>query len=352
MRRFWTITLLAMFTVLVGALGLRVQISAPVASAAQSWEIQVGGEPAPAVSAISFYPRVLTVAEGDTVNFEFPSLLYHGVSFDAGDEAAFYLGGFRRDFPNQGDIDVTGSFSPLNVSVSPVPFDGSRPISSGVPLAPPGQRRPFSVIFPRAGVYHFECPFHGPPMEGDITVLAAGSNLPETPDQAITRGAGEASADYAVTLGMQKIVPTTQASELLPAGTTVHSVNAGGTGYKTSILEFGPRDLAVNRGDYIIWSLPNSRSLHTVTFLSGSSTPAFFQQTPLPDGSTGIVLPAASGAPSGGRTYRGTGILNSGLLSPGDSFIVTVDAPPGTYEYVCLFHVTGFDMRGTITVLP
>ncbi len=50
-----------------------------------------------------------------------------------------------------------------------------------------------------------------------------------------------------------------------------------------------------------------------------------------------------------GTSYSGKGYLNSGLLSDGQSFALTIDAPPGTYEYVCLVHDF---MKGKIIVAP
>jgi plastocyanin len=45
-------------------------------------------------------------------------------------------------------------------------------------------------------------------------------------------------------------------------------------------------------------------------------------------------------------------MINSGTLSGGGSFTLRIDAPPGKYEYICLFHADDFNMKGTITVTP
>jgi hypothetical protein len=52
------------------------------------------------------------------------------------------------------------------------------------------------------------------------------------------------------------------------------------------------------------------------------------------------------------NTYTGNGIVNSGSLTSGNSFALKIDAPPGTYEYVCLFHADSYNQKGTITVSP
>jgi hypothetical protein len=60
--------------------------------------------------------------------------------------------------------------------------------------------------------------------QGKITLLAAGSSLPEAPDQAKARGTAEAAADYTVTLAMQNVTPVSQLNEAGPAGATGHYI--------------------------------------------------------------------------------------------------------------------------------
>lgn len=54
--------------------------------------------------------------------------------------------------------------------------------------------------------------------------------------------------------------------------------------------------------------------------------------------------------PSGGQTYDGTGVVNSGLLiAPKPHPFALTFTKPGTYHYQCSIH---HGMEGTITVLP
>ena len=53
--------------------------------------------------------------------------------------------------------------------------------------------------------------------------------------------------------------------------------------------------------------------------------------------------------PSGGTTYDGSALVNSGPLMPGQSFSLTF-TKAGTYTYHCLFHDDTENMIGTITV--
>ena len=39
--------------------------------------------------------------------------------------------------------------------------------------------------------------------------------------------------------------------------------------------------------------------------------------------------------------------MSSGIIGNGAAFFLRFDAPPGSYEYLCLIHPT---MRGTVTV--
>ena len=53
--------------------------------------------------------------------------------------------------------------------------------------------------------------------------------------------------------------------------------------------------------------------------------------------------------PSGGTTYDGTVVTNSGPLLPGQSYSLTFTVP-GTYTYHCLFHDDTEHMIATVVV--
>jgi plastocyanin len=334
---------------LLGGLGVRAQLHAPVAHAAQTWEVAVGGDPTPGVTSINFYPRVLTINAGDAVNFTFPAAEPHTVTFDAGQVPGLFLTGITPNSPGPGDFDITKAFSPLNVS-GPVSYDGTQVISSGIPLDPPGEREPFAVTFPKSGVYYYECAVHGPLMSGNVTVLASGSTAPESPVQASARGATEAKNDVTNTQAGGQAFPITEQETSGPGGATIHTLSAGAAGFHLADLHFFPGSDTVKRGDYITWSQPDPNEFHTITFMSGATPPAFVQVQPQPGGPPKIVLPAFTMVPSGGDTYTGTGVVTSGTLTAGNSWTVKIDAPPGTYDYICLFHADDYNMKGTITV--
>jgi plastocyanin len=103
---------------------------------------------------------------------------------------------------------------------------------------------------------------------------------------------------------------------------------------------FLPGSLTVDVGDSITWHL-DSGEFHTVTFLSGAAAPPFVTIGP-----NGPDLNPAAIVPSGGPTYDGSGIANSGLLVKGQQWTLGF-TKAGTYPFLCLIHA---GMTGTVTV--
>ena len=103
---------------------------------------------------------------------------------------------------------------------------------------------------------------------------------------------------------------------------------------------FLPRQLSVDVGDSITWTV-GSGEFHTITFLSGAAAPPFVIITP-----SGPQPNPAAVAPSGGPTYDGTGIANSGLLFKGQQFTLGF-TKAGHYGFLCLVHA---GMAGTVDV--
>ncbi len=97
---------------------------------------------------------------------------------------------------------------------------------------------------------------------------------------------------------------------------------------------FDSSDIHIKLGATITWVNESNNEPHTITFpLAGQ---------PLPR------IPPASPR-SGGSSYDGTQLTNSGVLPPGQRYSLKF-TKAGTFRYGCLFHVPE-GMFGTITVV-
>jgi plastocyanin/predicted lipoprotein with Yx(FWY)xxD motif len=97
-------------------------------------------------------------------------------------------------------------------------------------------------------------------------------------------------------------------------------------------MAFYPPVITIDEGDSITWSF--NGDAHTVTFLSGAAAPPPISQ--------------AAAIPAGGPSYDGTGLVNSGIITPGNTFTLNF-TKAGTFQYQCLLHPV---MHGTVVVQP
>jgi plastocyanin len=340
-------SLVSAVALVIGSSGSAVQPSS-VALAATSWDIQVGGDVTDAVLTVNaFLPSTLTVHVGDTVTWtQASSLVPHDVAFlDGGPR----LPDFAPSPTVQGELSLGPAAFPLARQDPVTAYAGTGVVNSGNLGVPDAS--PFRMTFSRPGVYAYACMFH-PGMNGTIEVLPESAPLAETPQQAQARGRADADALLAqLRSDLQQVQATP--TDLL-GGPTVHAAvgglstgagwgNAGGA----SALRFVPDALAVRRGDLVIWTLADPLEIHTVTFTSGASTPPLLDVRPQAEGPPLFAVSSDVARPTGGSIYTGDGYVNSGILKPGDSFALLIDAPPGTYEYVCLVHP---NMKSTLSV--
>jgi plastocyanin len=321
-----------------GAPAAWAQTSSP--SAAQTWDVQVGGgDDDVGVEINAFFPDPLTIHAGDTVRFTFAG--FHTVTFNSNKPPKpLYIPG-----PNPGDLEIGPAGFPYQAP-DKATYNGIDQISSGTPMGPgPGGAPPtFLVTFATTGVFAYVCEIH-PGMRGTIRVARAGEMLEETNAQATARGK--------LTEGALKAKLQADAAAYRPVATgPVRTVAAGlGDGFEASLLAFLPGNLTMKRGDWVVWTNPDPAEVHTVTFATGVQPPPLGEPQPRPNGPPRIILPASLVQPNG-TTFTGQpGLLHSGLMFAGESYASLVDAPPGTYTYFCLIHGSAEGgMHGTLTV--
>jgi len=315
----------------------------PVVHAATTWDIDAPAENADEhIEINAFLPSVITINVGDTVRWTVEDA--HTVTFPGatGNPAALPQFVPGEPFPN-GRVSGAG-FSPIGTEG---PYDGASLVSSGRLVSRDNPL--FSLTFTAAGVFRYLCLVHVG-MSGTVVAVPAGAALPETPAQVQARGQAEATAILNnMRAGAQTVVLADAAA---PSGTAVHTVAAGiSNGSGGSATRFAPAALTVQRGDLVAWELTDPLDAHTITFTSGAPVPDFVEVVPQPDGTVLFAQRAELFGPAGGTTYTGVGLFNSGQLLGGArgriAFVAAIDAPAGTYQYVCLIHP---EMSGTITV--
>jgi plastocyanin len=168
--------------------------------------------------------------------------------------------------------------------------------------------RSWSLTFTRPGIYRYYCLIHFPGMSGVVVVHPR------------------------------------------PGQSHIYTV-AAGYGSDTSAADaFFPDHLTIHVGDTVVWR----GGFHTITFGPPALLRNLRQHLVVPisqkNGPPHLTLNPRVAFPSGGTSYSGSGLVNSGLLitQAHNSFRLTF-AKAGVYHYLCLVHP---GMDGTIRVLP
>ncbi len=357
--RHWLILVASLTVLTLSGVAHGGRFELPVAAASDSmWGVVTGTDiEADVISINAFLPSSLTIHAGDTVTWTAPGITPHTVSFLAGQPAPPLIG----PGPGAGELAFGAGFFPIpeGPRLARASFDGTRPLSTGEILTPPGDASPtFQVTFTTPGVFDYRCLIH-PGMSGTVEVSPAGAALPETPAQARERG--QAQADSLATAVRADIGAARSSRGTATGAATTHTALAGianlagqGNAGGASALRFLPDSLTVRRGDLVVWTVADPLEIHTVSFASGGATPPFVDPRPGPAGPSGpplLVVPANVANPAGGGSYTGQGYVNSGILGPGGSLVLNIDAPPGTYTYYCVIHGSpAGGMRATVTV--
>jgi plastocyanin len=304
-------------------------------STAQRWEVQVSAtDPSNTLIVQGFAPNPLTIHVGDTVTWKWANNpAPHTVTFNSGKPSPpDFLPG-----PNPGELMLGPAGFPIGPTGPTISYDGTMQLNSGIPAEADAS---YSITFTKAGTFGYVCVLH-PGMRGEVEVREANLPLPETPAQAAARGRDTVASLLA---RMQADAAGVQSASM----NGVHTAMAGlGDGFGASYIQFLPQDISVKRGDTVVWVMPDPYEVHTISFTSGATPPDFIEPRPQPNGPPMLIIPATVASPVGGSTYTGQGPVNSGIVGNGNAFFLKIDAPPGSYDYLCLIHPT---MKAKVTV--
>ena len=148
-------------------------LSSGVAAQETTWNVLVGGETTDmGLQGLGFYPGVITINEGDKINWTSGGSEPHTVSFLSG-----------------APIPEPGSPATL-LPIGGFDYNGTGHVSSGIML----QGMNYTLNFTEPGVYTYQCLLH-PGMGGVVIVQPNGSSYPFTQDQYETQGMEELEAD-------------------------------------------------------------------------------------------------------------------------------------------------------------
>lgn len=285
-----------------------------------TWHAQAGvSSQADALQGLAFYPSSpLTIDAGDTVSWSYPSNEPHTVTL---------LGGGRTELPSPTDPSV---MKPAGGST----YDGTTYTSSG--LLSGGKT--YALRFTKPGTYTVYCLIHQPEMVSTIVVQPARTPYPKQQAAYDRDGASERTSDLAAALASVGTFAYPAGSMHLAAG--ISRGGPSGAPATSTVLRFlSSGDLStvsatVPVGSTVTWTNLSNNEAHTVTFAPvGQPFPTLNPFSP----------------PTGGNSYNGSTLVNSGLLFPGQSFSATF-SKAGTYTYHCLLHDDTEGMIATLVV--
>lgn len=348
------------------------------------------------VALLGYFPREVTVRQGDTVDFALQPGDPHSITFGAlVDEAfAFFAAGdetaeppaalqqIPQAFPEDGSPPDPAAVLPCFTADAPTlgepceegqpDFDGSFAFYNSGLLEPTNTFSMTIADDAATGTYGFFCLLHGPDMSGSVTVVAADEDAP-TPEEVTAQGSEQRDAVAAAAAPVLEAQPTGvhPGLDMIPQGDD--QVLAGGfvpEPVPVDILQFGPAEVTVAAGESVTW---NVVGFHTISFNATQDAtppiipgedglPTFNPLAFAPQGGSAGAPPPPEGEgpppdePPGppmvvdAGAWDGTGFFSSGLfpsLPPALLSYKVTFPTAGTYTYQCLIHP---DMEGTVNV--
>jgi plastocyanin len=298
------------------------------------------------VTVNAFLPEEITVREGDTVRWTFPSPEIHTVTFLGGAEAQPVI------VPIDGGPPVQINPAVAFAAGDPSAFDGSELLNSGILPSEDPPADTFETTFAAAGTYGYVCLIH-PRMTGAVTVVTADTQV-AAPNAAGLEG--EAQFEAHLVEGQEAADGLAAASTENADGTTSWTMPMGVTTEHTDVLAFLPDNLEIGVGDTVRW-VNASEAPHTASFSADGTYPDFIVPEPQDTGPPVLAInfQVAEGVPATEPPVPvdGTTYVNSGILGPPPEFQAqewtAQFTAPGTFQYVCIIHLPN-GMRGTVTV--
>ena len=328
----------------------------------QTYTVMVGLEQSKlGIGVMSYFPRTVTIHEGDTVHWVINSNEIHTVTFPDGILPPDLL------LPSEeagADPNVSPLvFAPFVVEQSPVSgseFGGGigGHANSGIMGREPGQVQEYDLTFKTEGTFGYFCIVHGISMSGEVVVVGDDVKVP-SPKQSMAEGKKEMAEALSlvpevVMNASEQIVPP----EMNNDGTLTHTVMLGysetvSASYgdlEIDLLQFFPNRLTVRAGDIVNFVMSGyNLAPHTATFLNGAEEPylAVFENGFL-------YLNSEVVFPSGEDVLTRSGIFSSGLMLPvpGTTYSLEIgNMKPGLDHFLCLLH-DGSGMKGELIVVP
>ena len=338
-----------------------------------------------------FFPRNLSVHRGQTIElaiagFHTVTLLPAGMTSSAGirtlglvqadsDDTTRNINGTTHTLLNLGaGFPIPGG---CGGAATPCSFDGTAPVSTGLPLAGPVAPLDVTVNAP-LGTYRYICLVH-PRMRGNLNVVA--DSVPATTaTQAAHRVARQVAADLAEGWAAETAANVHRSYVHDGVRTWIMSAGTGTRDGRVAIDEMLPANQRIRPGDRVRWISRSVNEIHTVTFptelhtdmlpvceAGSADTPAFPTVIP-PTGPQdfscgGPPVEFENGAGNGVRhvtspaTVADSGVIASDATTdalglPDSAFHTSWSASfrgavVGTYTYLCQIHE---GMAGTISV--
>jgi plastocyanin len=332
---------------LIGGIAL-ITSDSPTSAATQYTDNVGGGKNS--ISVESFFPNVIFLNQGDSVQFKNPYEEFHTVTF---------LGGGKEpdliipapNSPKSGPPKLI--FNPqaaFPVPPAPAPkFDSKAYLNSGIL----NKGDAWTVSFGDQGVFNFLCLIH-PGMTGEVHVLAAGVHVPT---QAQRDFEAQDQLTKALAKGEQASAAVVMGKTANSNGTSNWDVRTGPSAGQADVFRFLPSQINVGVGDTVNWT-SNTGVPHTVSFLPSGADFSLILTEPQPNGPPNLVVnPQVLFPNKPSQTYDGTGYYNSGFITAdpqlatgGTTFSLTF-TKPGTYQYLCQLH-DDQGMRGVVQVGP